>query len=173
MGTRGHQRVITKKGELKLSQYNQWDSYPSGQGLQILNYFRTGDLKKYQDNLNNLSQITTEEAAIVDADKDWKINYPYLSRDCGANIHQMIEDGEVKFVQFMDIHQMIEDGEVKFVQFMDDEWCEGFYTIDFQENKFIAKFHDVTCEYPLNDLPSDEEFINQMEGEEVDGGAVH
>ena len=146
MGTRGHQRVITKKGELKLSQYNQWDSYPSGQGLQILNYFRTGDLKKYQDNLNNLSQITIEEAAIVDADKDWKINYPYLSRDCGANIHQMIEDGEVKFVQFMD-----------------DEWCEGFYTIDFHENKFIAKFHDVTREYPLNDLPSDEEFINQME----------
>ena len=146
MGTRGHQRVITKKGELKLSQYNQWDSYPSGQGLQILNYFRTGDLKKYQDNLNNLSQITIEEVAIVDADKDWKINYPYLSRDCGANIHQMIEDGEVKFVQFMD-----------------DEWCEGFYTIDFQKNKFIAKFHDVTREYPLNDLPSDEEFINQME----------
>jgi hypothetical protein len=146
MGTRGHQRVITKKGELKLSQYNQWDSYPSGQGLQILNYFRTGDLKKYQDNLNNLSQITIEEVAIVDADKDWKINYPYLSRDCGANIHQMIEDGEVKFVQFMD-----------------DEWCEGFYTIDFHENKFIAKFHDVTREYPLNDLPSDEEFINQME----------
>lgn len=156
MGTRGHQRVINKKGELKLSQYNQWDSYPSGQGLQILNYFRTGDLKKYQDNLNNLSQITIEEAAIVDADKDWKINYPYLSRDCGANIHQMIEDGEVKFVQFMG-----------------DEWCAGFYTIDFHENKFIAKFHDVTREYPLNDLPSDEEFINQMEGEEVDGGAVH
>ena len=156
MGTRGHQRVINKKGALMLSQYNQWDSYPSGQGLQILNYFRTGDLKKYQDNLNNLSQITIEEAAIVDADKDWKINYPYLSRDCGANIHQMIEDGEVKFVQFMD-----------------DEWCEGFYTIDFHENKFIAKFHDVTREYPLNDLPSDEEFINQMEGEEVDGGAVH
>ncbi len=159
MGTRGHQRVITKKGELKLSQYNQWDSYPSGQGLQILNYFRTGDLKKYQDNLNNLSQITTEEAAIVDADKDWKIKYPYLSRDCGANIHQMIEDGEVKFVQFMDDEAC--------------DWCEGFYTIDFQENKFIAKFHDVTCEYPLNDLPSDEEFINQMERAEVDGGAVH
>lgn len=156
MGTRGHQRVINKKGALMLSQYNQWDSYPSGQGLQILNYFRTGDLKKYQDNLNNLSQITIEESAIVDADKDWKINYPYLSRDCGANIHQMIEDGEVKFVQFMD-----------------DEWCAGFYTIDFHENKFIAKFHDVTREYPLNDLPSDEEFINQMEGEEVDGGAVH
>ena len=159
MGTRGHQRVINKKGALMLSQYNQWDSYPSGQGLQILNYFRTGDLKKYQDNLNNLSQITTEEVAIVDADKDWKIKYPYLSRDCGANIHQMIEDGEVKFVQFMSVNEAW-------------EWCEGFYTIDFQENKFIAKFHDVTREYPLNDLPSDEEFINQMEGEEVDGGAV-
>ena len=145
MGTRGQQKVITKKGELKLSQYNQWDSYPSGQGLQILNYFRTGDLKKYQDNLNNLREITDDEGAIVDADKDWKIKYPYLSRDCGATIHQMIEDGEVKFTQFMD----------------DEAWhyCEGFYTIDFQKNKFIAKFHDVTREYPLNDLPSDEEFI--------------
>ena len=159
MGTRGHQRVITKKGELKLSQYNQWDSYPDGQGLLILNYFRTGDLKKYHDNLNNLREITDEEAAIVDADKGWKIKYPYLSRDCGSNIHQMIEDDKVKFVQFMDDEAC--------------DCCEGFYTIDFQENKFIAEFHGVVREYPLNDLPSDEEFIKQMQGEEVDGGAIH
>jgi len=154
MGTRHHQKVINKKGELKISQYGQWDGYPNGQGIDILDYLRRGNLDKYQKELDKINQITDEEAKVVDADPEWNVNYPYLSRDCGSQIHQMIEDGEVKFVQFID----------------DDEanrWCAGFYTIDFQQNKFIAEFNGITREYSLSDLPTDEQFLRQM-SDEVD-----
>mgnify|MGYP003381670064 CR=1 FL=1 len=32
----------------------QWDGYPKRQGLEILKYLRTGDLEKYQSNLDQL-----------------------------------------------------------------------------------------------------------------------
>jgi hypothetical protein len=32
MGTRHRQTVITKEGEQRISQYGQWDGYPSCQG---------------------------------------------------------------------------------------------------------------------------------------------
>lgn len=154
MGTRHHQKVINKRGELKVSQYGQWDGYPDGQGVEILDYLKQGNLDKYQEELDKLHLITDEESKIVDADPKWQENYPYMSRDCGSKIHQMIEDGEVKFVQFID------DEEAK-------RWCQGFYTIDFQQNKFIAEFNGVIREYSLSDLPTDEQFLRQM-SDEVD-----
>ena len=160
MGTRGHQKVINKKGELKISQYNQWDSYPSGQGVDILGYLREGNLDRYQKELDKIRQITDEEAKVVDADSEWKMNYPYLSRDCGSKIHQMIEDGKVKFVQFIDDEEAI-------------SWCEGFYTIDFQQNKFVADYHGITREYSLDDLPTDEQFLRQMSNEVDETLLIH
>ena len=154
MGTRHHQKVINKRGELKVSQYGQWDGYPDGQGVEILDYLKQGNLDKYQEELDKLHLITDEESKIVDADPKWQENYPYMGRDCGSKIHQMIEDGEVKFVQFID------DEEAK-------RWCQGFYTIDFQQNKFIAEFNGVIREYSLSDLPTDEQFLRQM-SDEVD-----
>ena len=154
MGTRHHQKVINKQGELKVSQYGQWDGYPNGQGFDILNYLRRGNLDRYQEELDKLHLITDEEVKIVATDPKWQENYPYMSRDCGSKIHQMIEDGEVKFVQFID------DEEAK-------RWCQGFYTIDFQQNKFIAEFNGVIREYSLSDLPTDEQFLRQM-SDEVD-----
>jgi hypothetical protein len=154
MGTRHHQKVINKRGELKVSQYGQWDGYPDGQGFEILDYLKQGNLDRYQEELDKLHLITDEESKIVDADPKWQENYPYMGRDCGSKIHQMIEDGEVKFVQFID------DEEAK-------RWCQGFYTIDFQQNKFIAEFNGVIREYSLSDLPTDEQFLRQM-SDEVD-----
>ena len=92
MGTRHRQAVITKKAEMKIQQYGQWDGYPSGQGTDILNFLRTGDLKKYQKNLNKLNQITDAQVEEVEADENWTETYPFLSRDCGSNIHKMVED---------------------------------------------------------------------------------
>ena len=145
MGTRHLQTVIDKDGEIKIQQYGQWDGYPEGQGKSILNYLKTGDLAKYQENLSKIHQITPEEIEIVNTDDNWFINYPYLSRDCGSNIHKMIEDGTVQFVRFED------EGR---------KWCEGFYTIDFKENKFISEYHGVTFIYNLNELPIEEEYLN-------------
>jgi len=100
MGTRHLQTVINKEGKVKVQQYGQWDGYPDGQGIEILNYLKNGDLNKYQNKLEKINLINQKQSKIVDDDVNWKSNYPYLSRDCGSDIHQMIENGEVKFVEY-------------------------------------------------------------------------
>lgn len=149
MGTRHLQMVINKVGETKLRQYGQWDGYPSGQGVNILNYFLRADLEKYQAELDKIPKITQEQVDMVNATENWHHVYPYLSRDCGSDIHQMIEDGEVQFVMHL------AEGE--------EYWIEGYYTIDFQKNLFTAKFHGKESKWELDSLPSVEEFLSVME----------
>ena len=149
MGTRHLQTVINSKGETKLSQYGQWDGYPSGQGIDILKYLRGANIVKYQEEVNKLREPTEAENKIIDADKKWYETYPYLSRDCGSRIHQMIENGEVKFIVLCDLKEA-------------GYWCEGFYTIDFQKNTFTSEFHGTIKEYNLNELPTDEQYLYDM-----------
>jgi hypothetical protein len=155
MGTRHRQAVITKEGEMKIQQYGQWDGYPDGQGTSILNYLRKGNLEKYQENLNKIPVINEEQIAEVNKDPNWTTNYPYLSRDCGSNIHQMIEDGKVKFV----IHTDLEECQ---------QWCEGFYTIDFQKGLFITEWRNHHVELKLSELPTPDEYVKMFQSEEED-----
>lgn len=150
MGTRHRQAVIAKNGELKIQQYGQWDGYPSGQGTDILQYLREGDLKKYQKNLNKLNQITDAQVEEVESDENWPETYPFLSRDCGSKIHKMVEEGTVPFV----VHTP-EDECVK--------WCAGFYTIDFKNGVFISEYGGITKAYSLDNLPTDEEYLKDTE----------
>ena len=113
MGTRHRQAVISKRGALKIQQYGQWDGYPSGQGLDILQYLRDGNLKTYQKNLTQVKQITKAQTVEVEADENWPETYPFLSRDCGSRIHKLIEEGKVPFV----VHTPEAECE---------SWCEGF-----------------------------------------------
>ena len=153
MGTRHYQVVIDKNGKSKIKQYGQWDGYPNGQGLDILKYLKSGDLIKYQENLSKIPLITKEQIEMVNADVNWPKNYPYLSRDCGSDIHQMIEDGTVPFVRHTGKTEA-------------NKWCEGFYTIDFKKNKFISKYYDKTVVYALDALPTEEEYLNAFKSTE-------
>jgi len=150
MGTRHRQAVISKRGALKVQQYGQWDGYSSGQGLDILNFLRNADLKTYQKNLTQLKQINKAQIAEVDADKNWTETYPYLSRDCGSRIHEMIEKDEVPFVSHTPEKEC-------------EKWCEGFYTIDLQKGVFISEYYGKKTEYPLDNLPTDKEYLAAME----------
>ena len=149
MGTRHKQTVINKMGEKKIQQYGQWDGYPEGQGVDILNYLKNGNLKIYQDNLEKIPIITDEQIDAVESVDDWDKEYPYLSRDCGAKIHQMIENGDVMFVQH------ITDEFAKY-------WCVGFYTIDFKNNLFISEYRGKIVELKLTELPSEHEYIKMF-----------
>lgn len=149
MGTRHKQTVIAKNGEVKIQQYGQWDGYPDGQGKEILAYLRTGNLEEYQKNLAIIPLITEEQSKELDENKNWPKEYPYLSRDCGSKIHKMIEDGDVKFVQH------IEEEEAR-------KWCEGFYTIDFSKNEFISEFYRTKKTFPIDNLPTEEEYLEAM-----------
>jgi hypothetical protein len=150
MGTRHVQTVISKEGDVKIQQYGQWDGYPEHQGVEILNYLRNGDLKKYQKNLSKIPLINKKQSKRLSQDPNWALNYPYMSRDCGASIHKMIENGEVKFVSHIDEKEA-------------GDYCEGFYTIDFSKNEFISEYHGEPCIFKLDDLPSDEIYLNKLE----------
>ena len=153
MGTRHSQCVITKEGDIKVRQYGQWDGYPSGQGVEILKYLRNGDLDKYQEELAKITEVTEKQIEKVNESDNWSQEYPFLSRDCGSDIHQMIEDGEVPFVQLLDNYR--------------ETWCEGFYIIDFQNNTFTSSYGDHERTFPLDDLPTKNEYLRAM-GEEVE-----
>lgn len=149
MGTRHLQVAINKNGVTKISQYGQWDGYPDGQGKYILNYLRNGNLEKYQEELDNIHPISEQQIEMVDSNENWKKEYPYLSRDCGSDIHQMIEDGKVKFVHFTNIEEA-------------NKWCQGFYIIDFQKGVFTSEFGGHQSVFYLNNLPTIEEYLNEM-----------
>ncbi len=153
MGTRHRQAVITKDGELKINQYGQWDGYPSGQGIEILRFLKTGNLEKYQENLSKITEINKKQTKEVEKDKNWTVNYPYLSRDCGSRIHELIEKGEVPFVVITPEEEC-------------RKWCEGFYTIDFQKNVFISEYYDVKKSFKLDKLPSEKRYLKAMNSED-------
>lgn len=155
MGTRHLQVVIDKDGNDKIRQYGQWDGYPSGQGKDILTFLKKNKdkMEQYHNNLVKIPLITEEQIDTVDKIKNWDKAFPYLSRDCGSNIHQLILDGEVKFVQH------IEQKEA-------EKWCEGFYTIDFQKNLFIAEYYGIKKEYPLDKLPTVNTFLKDFKTKE-------
>ena len=149
MGTRHKQTVINKAGEIKVAQYGQWDGYPSGQGVEILRYLRSANLEEYQKNLDSIPLATTEQLEEIDEVENWPELYPYLSRDCGSNIHQMIENGEVEFVKHID-------------EWEANNWCDGFYTIDFSKNEFTSEFYDLKSTFKLDNLPTEEEYLEIM-----------
>lgn len=157
MGTRHLQTVINKDGEVKVRQYGQWDGYPSGQGLDILQYLRTADLDKYQANLT-FGPITDEQADSINREYlmgGWQTEYPYMHRNCGAKIHQMIEAGVVQFVSLLPKEE--------------DYWCEGFYVINFQDMTFTTNYYDKEFVCSLTALPQDEEYLaafNDVEEED-------
>jgi hypothetical protein len=154
MGTKHKQIVITKEGERKVSQYGQWDGYPDGQGIEILKFLKEADLDKYQEEVAKLREITDEEGDMVNKTENWQNEYPYLSRDCGSDIHQLILDGEVKFLSLMG-----ED---------DNSWIEGFYTIDFQKGIFISEYHDEKAIFKLDELPTKNQYLRAMGDDEIE-----
>ncbi len=166
MGTRHLQTAINSQGECKLANYGQWDGYPEGQGVEILKYLWKADLKKYNDNLTNLREVTKDELDAINAgtpeyyagvNKDWKKEYPYLSRDCGSDIHQMIEAGSVKFVHNCEAWTDEEKSE---------SWLEGFYTIDLQRREFTSEYYGIIKTYSLDNLPTEEQYLADMSTDE-------
>ena len=99
MGTRGTLRVYVN-GELKIRQYNQWDSYPTGQFKDIRDFMgnknlvleftqsllnksfaKKEDMHKIRDEFKHLSEdVTLTEAYIV----------TMVNRDIGARIIPLI-----------------------------------------------------------------------------------
>lgn len=146
MGTRHITKVIYE-GKTVVSQYGQWDGYPSGQGLTCY-YFLQHDnnIENLRKNIKNIFYPTDEqlqeyykpfenERGMMDweSGKAFSEKYPSLTRDTGAGILSVIADSG--------------DGLIPIVLDTDFEndalMCEGIYEINLDTNRFITKFDRV------------------------------
>jgi len=140
MGTR-HLICVVKGGEYKVAQYGQWDGYPEGQGVEILNFLHNGFIREvFERQLQNNISFGTEEELheqwkICGADDsgwvDSKVSdlhaklYPENCRDTGADILSIIQltQKPLKLCNSLDFAG-------------DSLFCEWVYVIDLDKNTF-------------------------------------
>lgn len=149
MGTR-NLTVVIKDGTHKVAQYGQWDGYPSGQGLTCLKFLQGMDKQTLMQQLDaKVSWATPEDIAK---------KHSYNSRDVAAEILQLIYDAEsdIKLVD------NVEFGE-------DRLFCEYTYVVDLDKDIFeVYGSGDSLKVYSLDALPTEEEFLEELEGENDD-----
>ena len=104
MGTRHIIMLVNDKGEIKVAQYGQWDGYPSGQGIGVLDFAKKHTeypkefervhffTKKEIDEYNNFLKEIGSPKGICNMNQAQQVNikYPQLSRDHGADILEFI-----------------------------------------------------------------------------------
>lgn len=73
MGTR-HITAVKVDGEIKISQYGQWDGYFTGAGAQVQAFLKYADLEDFANRVRALS----EYAYIIDLDNNT------VEVECGA-----------------------------------------------------------------------------------------
>ena len=162
MGTRNLTKVINANGELKVAQYGQWDGYPTGQGINALNHAYNAD--HIEAGLARVRWAKQEELDAIyaslpelnrfgtDDQKNFGLFYPNLTRDTCADILGVVawSVGEVILVDESDFEN-------------DTLMCEGVYTLDFQKQKFISKYHGKVVEFDLENLPTHKDYVAAWE----------
>lgn len=189
MGTR-HLISVVKDNNYKVAQYGQWDGYPEGQGLVVLNFLRDCDIDKFKSQVDKCKFIE-DENFFKNAYKELGINprdglitmeeadrfaaeYPQLSRDMGGKILNFIYNND----------NVLLENSIDFAN--DSLFCEWVYVVDLDNKKLevyegfnqspLSKderffgcsddngFHPVkhVISFNLDSLPSDSEFLDNF-----------
>ena len=197
MGTR-NLTCVYLDGEYKVAQYGQWDGYPSGTGVDVLEFVRDKMNRiVFEKKLRAINVLTEHEVQkkwqSVGADDSGLVNMeisnffqktnPQLHRDCGADVLNMIQEATEGF----EIKKELEFA-------ADSLFCEWCYVIDLDRNTLEAyegfnktplgdyerfKFLEELCReeyqpvklkglWSFNLLPTNDEFIADLETEEDD-----
>jgi len=142
MGTRNLMCVVSN-GEIKVANYCQWDGYPTGQGNDIVKFIIDHmEFEKFQREINKLTFISNKELKNLwaecganpesdfvsfDVSDKFKVQYPHLHRDCGAEILHLIQEGFV-------------ESTIDSISFAADSlFCEWAYVIDL-DNKVLEVY---------------------------------
>ena len=179
MGTRGTLRVYLD-GKLKIRQYNQWDSYPTGQLAGICRFIAGENNRKALVNrLKHLAFYTNEEVDSFEkgeGNEFEKAKYMYTTnRDWGSDILTLLCIMPGSYYG-----SKTEEGED--VQYKLADWATVFDEEDLspQEGNYIVylhsdgctfsisgDWHDVMMDFGLNEVPDEEtlERWEKMEGE--------
>ena len=180
MGTK-HLTMVILNNETKIAQYGQWDGYPEGQGVTVLNFLKKSDLKLFKDKLQFVRFKTEEDqqkvndfltsigckSDLLNSEQVIKYNkiFPYSSRGIGAKILELIQnsnDSEIVLVDSTD--------------FASDSDCEWAYVIDF--DKKVLEVYErldetsltrikLVAGFELNKLPSKKAFIDTFKVKEI------
>ena len=161
MGTRNLTVVKDLQGTTKIALYGQWDGYPSYSGITALEFLRD---KANRDNLlvelQNVQFITDEECDTLYKqfettdweNKDFLNAYPGLHRDTGVGILEIVANS------------MAPIKTIDNTEFANDSlFCEGIYEVDFSTNKFTSNYNDIVVEVDLDDLPTNEVYLEMFE----------
>lgn len=185
MGTR-NLTMVQKDNQIKVAQYGQWDGYPSGQGVTILEFCRDKDnIEKLNNKLNEVKFLDQNEADKINLklknnDQETMLLFnTFWSRDIGGEILANIinKQGNIGLIN-------------KFSFGYDSLFCEWAYCVnlDTQKLEVYVGFNEeklnendrfyreevengyygvkLIKEYDLNNLPSKQDFINELEKEE-------
>ena len=141
MGTR-HLIAVHSDGEYKVAQYGQWDGYPVGQGVGVLNFLKDPDnISKLKENLKRVRFIDFEKDKefLDEYDKNCPRSYgdpetrtpeqihwfeSYTTRDLGAQILGNIANST-------DSEILLQNG-ISFAA--DSLFCEWAYVVDLDKN---------------------------------------
>lgn len=192
MGTRNLTLVLLN-GEYKVAQYGQWDGYPSGQGMAVLTFLRSMEIDKMRTALDHVKFPTDEEAkeiaAKVDKDGnidgvDWLTIYPQFSRDVCAKILPLVYDNKEEILLLKNSINFAADSlfcEWAYLVNLDNETLEVYKGFNkspltefdrflFLEDKAEDGYHPIKIvkAYPLSALPTDEDFLSELEGKAKD-----
>ncbi len=191
MGTR-NSTLVQAGGEYKVAQYCQWDGYPSGQGVGLLNFLRRTNIKDLKGKVLKLGVISSEElnklwiesghdgiseGVLISVSEDFNKKNQHLSRDCGG--YQLLELIEEEKVQSVSLDLGFPAMSL---------WCEWCYVVDLdlgkfeiyegfnkmpldEKERFFNLKTDPSTEYKqvkhlisfdLYNLPEEEQFINTI-----------
>lgn len=165
MGTR-NLTIVKVDGKTKIAQYGQWDGYPTGQGKTVAEFLQNMDLEKFKDQVRSLKWITnkkledrwveagadrdSDHVSMAIADKFTEL-YPWLSRDVGAQVLDMVHNGVYVKEELMMIAgdyqtRKIVTSNIKVDRVKNDRaflkdtlFCEYAYEIDL--DKEVVKFY--------------------------------
>jgi len=168
MGTRNLTKVVDKDGITRVAQYGQWDGYPSYTGTRILDFLLEykmidkieNSLVKArfatQEELEELSKPYTTEDGMMTFEQgaEWSVMYPSLTRDTGCDI--------LKVLVYSNAYVPLQD-ESEFEN--DDLFCEGVYTINFQDRTYTTKWNGFEESFSLDELPTAEIYLNSFKSE--------
>jgi len=152
--------MVIKKEETKIAQYGQWDGYPEGNGVKILSFLRAKSrVKKLSDKLERVRFATKVDENKVDKylksigckdgwmDMDQAAKYhrafPYLSRDIGAGILELVANSKDKEIVLHDQTDFAGDS----------LFCEWAYVVDLDNRKL-----EVYSGFNKEPLAEDERF---------------
>jgi hypothetical protein len=189
MGTR-HLIAVFADGEYKVAQYGQWDGYPDGQGVDVLEFLKTANLTQFLEKVRKSRFITKEEHELLwetagakpgakfvgmDVSDKFKKANPQLDRDMGADV--------LAYIQQQPDEIALKDS----ISFAGESlFCEWAYAIDFDKGTFEAfkgfnktpldkteRFYDfkgsdeyqpvkLAASWPLDDLPDKDAFLSML-----------